>query len=107
VITKNAPKAYEATKTVVKYNALQSLVYGFVGLVTGLLLIGGGYFFGKGSLKDETPFRFMSSLVASIVGFIMTISSVLNLIELWNWIAVFEPEIAVAREVLQRTVGGF
>ena len=104
------PEAYEMAVKAQFYDGLGSIITGFV-----LLLIVAGLGFGvrflvrRGSKVAEESTELFSSLelpyysgavIVGAVGTTLLLRAMMNLLDTWNWVSIFDPELAFLREVV-------
>ena len=107
--TQYTPEVIGAAEAAVRVTAISHLVYGVAGL---LAAYGAGvlsvkltrYFVRKENESDgwnDWSFGYiMSSIGGVIAGTIFALASVFRLLDLWNWVAIFNPQLALAHKIL-------
>lgn len=105
LVTQYAPEVYSTAVDVVRMSGINSLVWGILGAIfiaTAFLI---AVRITRMILRDEEPTEIEGGFIAVgvITGLFLSISGLIhvtNLFKLWNWVAVFDPELALARKVL-------
>lgn len=124
VINKYGPVAWDTLLTLKVIEGLQLLVLGGFGLVLVVVLLSISYVQNKkynqyfaaqlehynkptarrsDAPPDETWRGILAIVSLIIAGFSFVISLVI-LLNIWNWIAVFKPELAIAHDIMTRVV---
>lgn len=111
--TELGPEAWEAALQVIRFNAAQKLVYSFLGIV---ILSALSYWWWVPKYKEGWQARRDASrideeagvlrMIYSAIGVICTLAIVvigcLELFDIWNWIAVFEPRLKLAHDIYEK-----
>lgn len=98
-----APEAVEAAILVVQLNAINELIFSAVSVLYAWL------FMKYCSQKVINAWREMGSegwaiggAVAGFVGFVLLICSLVTILNVWTWVALFNPKLYIARQILGR-----
>lgn len=100
-ITKQyTPDVVDAALKVVQLNGVFSLLEAFVWflpfcIISCICL----YYFWKGVKEDDDDKKFFSILI-SIIPCIVTGIAISHLINIWSWVAIFEPKLWIAYKIL-------
>lgn len=109
VVVKYSPDVAEATLMVVRIDGVSSIATGVVAGVLCYL-----WFVWANKLRkkaDEASYAdsalFGTASVVCFVGSVVAFSvSMINLLDVWNWVAVFEPKLYLAKQIIKAAVGG-
>lgn len=99
VAAKYGPQAVDVAAEVVRVNAIGTIV---VGLACAVLLGLCIFFFRWGLKKNQDNYYddYMPVLVSSSCGIILFgIAAALHLLNIWAWVALFNPKLALARDI--------
>lgn len=103
IIIDKAPEAWNATLTVVQIDGFREILSGiFILILSGLSFWIGLKFLRKVNFfkdDDDSGFGF-SGVIAWIISAILLIISTVELLSIWTWTAIFNPELVIAKKIL-------
>lgn len=114
--TELAPEAYRIGVQLTYTTALLNLIYGVIGIVFVFVILAVArlmYSFAVkisgGDLEDfpedlMLPYAF-GTIVLLILLIIAVLSALFNLLNGWNWVGVFNPELAFAHTIYEKVLG--
>lgn len=98
--TEYAPEVIDAAAASVQVTAAQQLVYGVVWLIVGLICVWGV----KKAYTNPDGFTEGGACVVIVVGcvvsFVSIIMVIFNLTDLWTYVALINPKLALAHKIL-------
>ena|ERR1700733_3041603 len=96
------PAAYQAVLAMRRIDALQPLVTGLIALI--ILAITLKYFFRELSLANKSDWtdsiHGVAVFITGFVGLCCAVTVMFTLLDVWNWIGVFRPDLALAHDIL-------
>ena len=107
--TQYTPEVIDGATSAVTVTAIGELIWGVIGLLSAYLIFRAGKsltaFLVKKKEEDgywsmwEIGFG-MSSGITIFACTILTLTSVFGLFNIWNWVAIYNPELALAHRIL-------
>ena len=107
--TQYTPEVIDAAEAAVRVTAISNLVYGVIAIATAcgtcFLATKATSFFIKrreedGPWSDWEIGIVLSAIIGVVSGTVFTLSGVTGLFSLWNWVAIFNPQLALAHKIL-------
>ena len=103
-----APAALDMVLAVVRVDAISALIGGLVAMVVGIVV----GLFGRKLLRESynAPYRGSEDwkepvgMICSLIPIATTIGFLATWFNIWNWIAVFQPELALAKQIIEMVV---
>ena len=129
LVSKHGPQAVDLAAEVVRVNAIGTIVPGLIGaLVSAASVYGACKLYALGTRKnkehaaaynaylkdrtgtlsnpdDESIAPFGIAIGLGVVALFSTITSLVLLTDVWAWVALFNPKLALAREVIVKLAG--
>lgn len=106
-VVKYAPDMADTMLMIVKIDGIQRILEILMALITGLLLL---YATRKSrghqiriDPRCDTPF-IMIPISLGIGGVIATLTSICAFINIWTWMAIFEPKLWLAKQILNKAL---
>lgn len=104
-----APELLKVGSTMIFYNSLGWLIVGFVALALTIIGTLTSIKYIRLDIELEQTDISGYGVVGIIAGLIATLSllpSLFILLDIWNWVGVFDPKIALAKRIFEATIGG-
>ena len=106
LVTQYAPEVYGTAVEVVRMSGLTEIVWGLFGIcfmIMAFLLV---KWLWRVVERDDDPTEMEMGflVIGGVLSLFLTVGGIIHaagLFHLWNWVAVFDPELALARKVLQ------
>lgn len=104
-----APEVVEKALQAVTVSGVSSVIYAVAGIILSILfykimIISVKFFERRG--KEDGPYNdwdvgmYLSYVAGTTIIFVTLLENILTLINLWVWIAIFNPELALAHQIL-------
>ncbi len=105
LVTQYAPEVYDTAVEVVRMSGLTEIVWGVFGICFVIVAFFIVKWLWRVTQRDEVATDIETGFI--VLGCVLTLVLIFggiihlgNLLHLWNWVAVFDPELALARKVL-------
>lgn len=116
LINQHGPQAVKMAEQIVQVNAVGSLVQGVLFLLFAAATGGGAFWLWrrvyKESLKSYGEVSDFVAMGGGITAFLLSavtvflfINGLANVLDVWVWVAVFNPQLGLGHEVLRRVAG--
>lgn|ERR1043166_1341375 len=107
---KAAPQVVEYALKVKVYEGISSLVEGLLALLFAIIVLTTMYRKRKAVIEafdyaNDNPPVIIATIVFAVLSGIALITGVITVCDTWNWVAVFDPKIALAHDIVQRVMG--
>ena len=102
-VVKYSPDVAEATLLVVRIDGVQNIVTGLICAVLAFLSAKACVKWLKASDGDDVYIPLIAS--ALITALVTTQVDFFNLIDVWNWVAIFEPKLYLAKQIIKAALG--
>lgn len=109
IVNNYGPKAWEVMLQLKQIEGAQNLVWGALLFLLAIAVLVSGHHIGKVLVKkapyghDDADYYFPLT-ISVILGFFISLSAWAFLFNVWNWIALFWPELAIAHDVMEKTL---
>ncbi|MGI9541942.1 MAG: hypothetical protein ACR2MX_01710, partial [Cyclobacteriaceae bacterium] len=97
-----APDVLDSVVEAARISAIGDIIYGFLGFVLAFVaykIFYILYYMISKSIEERSVEFFCSLLAIGIVFSIVSICMMSNLIDIWNWVGVFNPKLALAHKI--------
>lgn len=108
LVQQHGPQAVETAAHVVQVDAMGTIVRGVGLMALGAASAAGAVVCFKRA-SDGDPCSFADALLAPMLSFVfgivaplVLVMGLLNVIDVWSWVAIFDPKLALAHEIMQR-----
>lgn len=116
LINQHGPEAVKLAEQVVQINAISILVHGVLFLLFATATGGGSFWLWrrvyKESLKDYASTNDFIAMGGGIAAFLLSaltvclfINGLADTLDVWSWVAAFNPQLGLGHEVLRRVAG--
>lgn len=105
-VVKYTPDVVDAGLWVVRIDGIQTLTFSILGLLAAFILGHASYKFWKYLEKEcelDGPV-IVFPLFGGIITIIMIIGNTITLLNVWNWVAIFEPKLYLAKQIIDSVV---
>lgn len=85
---------------VVRVEGISALVIGLVATIILVFSIRYCIMWFKEALSEGSDGHFALGIISALVGILAAIFSFGTLLDVWNWVKIFSPEVALAKQIL-------
>lgn len=107
-LTAVAPEVLEITLAVIRWTGASHLIGGVVALVISYVLIRLAVPLYRKSVGTKDPWEATDQEVGAVFlglgGALSGVGAMVLLLNVWNWVAVFSPQLALARQVITKVL---
>jgi hypothetical protein len=115
LVTNYSPEVFDTAVAIVKIDAISALSVSTIILIICILAVKGiivlrvfcdkKYKEADSAMSDWDLVRDISTLVLAFIVLLTVISCLSSILHVWNWIALFNPELALAHNLFEK-IGG-